>query len=87
MDLLREFIFAVYNEFGLNMPDINTMHDEAVKTRLVLATRRDNPISRQRADGVELEVSIEDLKEYFRTYDIRTGKRKAVHAREVDKRI
>ncbi|KAJ6103759.1 hypothetical protein N7486_003981 [Penicillium sp. IBT 16267x] len=85
-DLLRESIFAVYNEFGLGTPDINTTYDKAVKTRLILATRRDNPVLRKRGDRVELEVSIEDLKEYFRTYDIHTGKRKVYHDQPAKKR-
>jgi hypothetical protein len=42
-DLSRKHIFLVINEFGLGIPDINKTYEEALKERLLLVGKRDNP--------------------------------------------
>lgn len=85
-DLSRDFVFVIFNDYGLGTPDINATYEEVVKTRLLLAYSRNNPVTKKRADGVELEASMEDLRDYFQKYDINTGKRKRDNGQIVDKR-
>ena len=42
-DLSREHIFIVINDFGIGTPDINRTYEEALKERLLLVGKRDNP--------------------------------------------
>lgn len=73
-ELSREHIFLIINEFGIGAPDINMAYDEALKERLLLVSRRDNP--GQGKDEVGL-MSRARLQEYVLNHDVRTGKRKA----------
>jgi hypothetical protein len=86
VDLARDYVFAIIDDFGFGTPDINMTYEKAVEKRLLLATRRDNPFSRKRNEGSELRVSVEEIKEYVQTYDIHTGKRKAYHQGPTGKR-
>lgn len=89
-DLSRKYIFAVIDEFGFGTPDINKTYEKAVQNRLLLAARRDNPITRKRAEsaveGAKLGISVEELKDYVKNYDIHTGKRRVIPGRPAKKR-
>ncbi|KAJ5302310.1 hypothetical protein N7508_007173 [Penicillium antarcticum] len=82
-DLSREHIFIVINEFGIEMPDINKTYEEALKERLLLVSKRDNPAQGKNEVGM---ISLDKLREYVFKYDIHTGKRKATLNEEPRKR-
>jgi hypothetical protein len=73
-DLSREHIFIVINGFGIGMPDINRTYEEALKERLLLVGKRNNPAQGKNEVGM---MSLDRLQEYVLNYDIHLGKRKA----------
>ena len=72
-DLSKEHIFLVLNEFSLGSPDINAIDEEALNQRLLLVSKRDSPAQSKDEDGL---ISLDRLRDYVLSYDIRTGKRK-----------
>ncbi|KAJ5456077.1 uncharacterized protein N7458_004341 [Penicillium daleae] len=72
-DLSREHIFILINEFGIGTPDINKTYEAAMKERLLLVSRRENPAQGKNEVGL---ISLDRLQEYVSNYDIQTGKRK-----------
>ncbi|KAJ6103450.1 hypothetical protein N7486_005877 [Penicillium sp. IBT 16267x] len=73
-DLSREHIFIVINDFGIGTPDINRTYEEALKERLLLVGKRDNPAQGKNEVGV---ISLDRLQEYVLNYDVHLGKRNA----------
>lgn len=72
--LSRQHIFLIINYFGIRVTDIHIAYDEALKERLLLVGRRDNPGQEKDDVGV---ISVDELREYVLNYDVHTGKRKA----------
>jgi hypothetical protein len=64
----------VANKHKLVNPDINEVYKAALKYRLVLVAKKDNPSYKRELEGT---ISLDKLREYFINYDIHTGKRKA----------
>lgn len=72
MDRSKEYSFQVIDpEYGLITPDLNRILDVALEKRLVLAARRDRPGPPQAG-----EMSLDQLRDYIKVYDVHTGKRK-----------
>ncbi|CBF84449.1 predicted protein [Aspergillus nidulans FGSC A4] len=62
-DLSREHIFLIINDFGIRVPDTHKAYDEALKERLLLVARRDNPGRRKDDVG---QISVDKLRECFK---------------------
>ncbi|KAJ6070578.1 hypothetical protein N7467_011897 [Penicillium canescens] len=73
-DLARKHVLMVANEHELVNPDMNEVYEAALKHRLVLVAKKDNPSHERELEGT---ISLDKLREYFLNYDIHTGKRKA----------
>jgi hypothetical protein len=73
-DLARDHVFVVVNQYGLGTPDVNRVCEEALKERLILVGKTDNPSQEK---GLEGTISLDKLRDYVLNYDVHTGKRKA----------
>ncbi|KAJ5120841.1 uncharacterized protein N7515_010229 [Penicillium bovifimosum] len=73
-DLARDHIFVVLNLYGLGTPDVNMVYEVALKERLILVGKRDNPSHGKQLEGT---ISLDKLRDYVLNYDVLTGKRKA----------
>ncbi|KAJ5084782.1 hypothetical protein NUU61_009361 [Penicillium alfredii] len=73
-DLARDHYFLLINQYGVGIPDMNKAYEEALKERLVLVAKRDNPKQRRNEEG---SISADKLREYVYNYNVHTGKRKA----------
>jgi hypothetical protein len=76
-DLAKDHLLMVTDnsdEHGLINLDMNAVYEAALKQRLVLAAKKDNPKQRRQVEGT---ISLVQLKEYILEYNVHTGKRKA----------
>jgi hypothetical protein len=64
---------APASENRLYIPESDQIYNAALKTRLILVGKKDNPKHRKGEES----ISIDKLHEYLLEYDIHTGKRKA----------
>lgn len=64
----------VVNQYGLRVPDVNKVYEEALKERLILVGKTDN-LSYEK--GQEGTILADKLRYYVIHYDVYTGKRKA----------
>ncbi|KAJ5860658.1 uncharacterized protein N7529_007968 [Penicillium soppii] len=75
--LARDHIFMVVNQYGLGVPDVNKVYEVALKERLILVGKTDNPSHEKGQEGT---ISADKLRHYVMHYDVHTGKRKAESA-------
>ncbi|KAF7516050.1 hypothetical protein PCG10_002494 [Penicillium crustosum] len=73
-DLAKDHILSVLNGYGLGTPDMNNLFEAALKERLILVGKTDNPSHEKQLEGT---ISMDKLREYVLNYDVHTGKRKA----------
>lgn len=73
-DLASNHLFIVINEYGIGTPDMNKVYKAALKERLILIRKIDNP---SHGNDMEGTISLDKLRDYVLDYDIHTGKRKA----------
>jgi hypothetical protein len=64
----------VVNQYRLGTLDMNRVYKVALKERLILVGKTDNPSYEK---GVEGTISLDTLRDYVLNYNIHTGKRKA----------
>lgn len=64
----------VINKYGLGTPDMNMVYKAALKERLILVGKTDNPSHDKQLEGT---ISLDTLRDYVLNYDVHTGKRKA----------
>lgn len=73
-DLASDHLFMVINEYGIGTPDMNKVYEAALKERLILVGKIDNP---SHGNDMEGTISLDKLRDYVLDYDVHTGKRKA----------
>ncbi|CAI7636824.1 unnamed protein product [Penicillium manginii] len=72
-DLAREFtLMEIHSDYGLSIPDVNKICETALSNHLIVAARKNNP-SHRKPQGVEM--TLDEFRDYIKTYDIQTGKR------------
>ncbi|PYH80578.1 hypothetical protein BO82DRAFT_285995 [Aspergillus uvarum CBS 121591] len=74
-ELGKEHYFLVIGDYGVELPNLSTITEVAMRERLILVGYKDGP-SKGVTDG-NGQISLDSLKDYVTKFDVRTGKRKA----------
>jgi hypothetical protein len=74
-ELGKEHYFLVIGNYGVELPNLSTITEVAMREHLILVGYKDGP-----SNGVtdsNGQISLDSLKDYVTKFDVRTGKRKA----------